>query len=176
MAWNADIQKTLPWGIVMNLGYNGSRGNHLDTVIAPRAISATTSETDPSVCNGSPGCYPLNFTYDEAVSFSKFNAGTVRVNKRMSGGVSLGANYQYSHSIDDAGALGGVGGVGVQDWTNVLGELGNSSLDVRHTVSGTYLYELPFGKDKTWVTTGAGSHILEGFSISGTFKFATGTG
>jgi hypothetical protein len=29
-AWNLDIQKTLPWGIVMNLGYNGSKGNHLD--------------------------------------------------------------------------------------------------------------------------------------------------
>jgi hypothetical protein len=41
-------------------------------------------------------------------------------------------------------------------------------------VSGTYLYELPFGKDKQWVTTGVGSHILEGFSVSGTFKFATG--
>ena len=30
MAWNLDIQKTLPWGIVMNVGYNGSRSNHLD--------------------------------------------------------------------------------------------------------------------------------------------------
>jgi hypothetical protein len=173
-AWNVDIQRTLPWGIVVNLGYNGSRGSRLDTVIAPRAIPSSPG-TDPSVCNGSLGCYPLNFTYDEAVSFSKFNGGTVRVNKRMSGGVALGANYQYSHSIDDAGALGSVGGVGVQNWQNVLGELGNSSLDVRHSVSGNYLYELPFGKDKYWVTTGAGSHILEGFSVSGTFKFVTGT-
>jgi len=63
----------------------------------------------------------------------------------------------------------------VQDWQNILGELGNSSLDVRHTVSGTYLYELPFGSDKFWVTTGVASHILEGFSISGTYQFATGT-
>jgi len=172
-AWNVDIQKTLPWSIVMNLGYNGTRGNHLDTVIAPRSIP-TSPSTDPSVCNGSLGCYPLNFTYDEAASFSKFNGGTVRVNKRLLGGVALGANYQYSHSIDDAGVLGGVGGVGAQNWQDVLGELGNSSLDVRHSVSGTYLYELPFGKDKYWVTTGAGSHILEGFSISGTFKFASG--
>ena len=92
----------------------------------------------------------------------------------MSGGVALGANYQYSHSIDDAGALGGVGGVGVQNWQNVLGELGNSSLRRAPSVSGTYLYELPFGKDKYWVTTGTGSHILEGFSVSGSFKFATG--
>jgi len=42
-------------------------------------------------------------------------------------------------------------------------------------VSGTYLYELPFGQDKTWVTTGVGSHILEGFSVSGSFTFASGT-
>ncbi len=175
MAWNLDIQKTLPWGIVMNLGYNGTRANHLDTVLAPRAVPGSPG-TDPSVvCVGSLPCYPLNFTYEEALSFSKFNAGTVRVNKRLSKGIAVGANYQYSHSIDDAGALGSVGGVGVQNWQNVLGELGNSSLDVRHTVSGTYLYELPFGYDKAWVTTGVGSHILEGFSISGQFTFASGT-
>ncbi|HUV70991.1 MAG TPA: carboxypeptidase-like regulatory domain-containing protein [Terracidiphilus sp.] len=173
-AWNLDIQKTLPSGVVLNIGYNGSRGNHLDTVIAPRSIPSSPG-TDPSICNGSLGCYPLNFTYEKAVSFSKFNAGTVRVNKRLSGGFAVGANYQYSHSIDDAGALGGVGGVGVQNWQDVLGELGNSSLDVRHSVSGNYLYELPFGKDKYWVTTGKGAHILEGFSVSGSFRFATGT-
>ena len=38
MAWNFDIQKSLPWGIVMNIGYNGARSNHQDTVVAPRAL------------------------------------------------------------------------------------------------------------------------------------------
>ena len=162
--WNLDIQKTLPWGIVMNLGYNGSKGNHLDIVTAPRALAI------------SPGTDPTNlpFRYEQAAAFYKFNAGTLRVNKRFSGGISLGANYQYSHAIDNAGAVGSVGGAGAQNWTNLLDEEGNSSLDVRHKVSGTYLYEMPFGKDKRWLTTGTGSHILEGFSVSGTFTFATG--
>jgi trimeric autotransporter adhesin len=164
MAWNLDIQKTLPLGIVMNLGYNGTRANHQDTVIEPRAVPGSPL-TDPN---------NLNFRYEEGESFSKFHAATVRVNKRLQKGIALGANYQYSHSIDDAGALGSVGGVGVQNWQNVLGELGNSSLDIRHTVSGTYLYELPFGEGRAWATSGAASHILEGFSVSGTFKFATG--
>jgi len=174
--WNLDIQKTLPWNVVLNLGYNGSRGNRLDTVIEPRAIPSSPL-TDPaqSTCAGTAPCLPLNFRYEEAKSFSKFNAGTVRVNKRLSKGLALSASYQYSRSIDDAGGLGSVGGVSVQDWQNVLGELGNSSLDVRHTISGTYLYELPFGKDKFWFTTGTASHILEGFSVSGTYQFATGT-
>ena len=60
----------------------------------------------------------------------------------------MGANYQYSHAIDNAGAVGSVGGVGAQNWTNLLDEEGNSSLDQRHKVSGNYVYELPFGQDK----------------------------
>ncbi|MGA3264864.1 MAG: carboxypeptidase regulatory-like domain-containing protein, partial [Terracidiphilus sp.] len=164
-AWNLDVQKTMPWGVVVNLGYNGSKGNHLDSTIAPRA-SAISSGTDPT---------NLIFNYEEAEAFSKFNAGTLRVNKRLTKGIALGANYQYSHSIDDAGSVGGTSTVVTQNWQNLKAEEGNSSFDVRHKVSGTYLYELPFGKDKHWVTTGAGSRILEGFSVSGSFTFATGT-
>jgi len=101
----------------------------------------------------------------------------VRVNKRLSGGISLGANYQYSHSIDDAGngALGGSSTVVAQNWQDLQAEEGNSNLDQRHKVTGNYLFELPFGKDKHWVTSGMGAHILEGFSVSGNFTFATGT-
>jgi hypothetical protein len=62
-----------------------------------------------------------------------------------------------------------------QNWQDLKAEEGNSSFDQRHKVSGTYLYELPFGKDKLWVTSGTASHILEGFSVSGSFTFASGT-
>jgi hypothetical protein len=157
------VQKTLPWGIVLNVGYNGSTGLRLDVKSTPRR-SLSSPETNYNPITGLPYA---TFVYDQSAAFSRFNAGTVRVNKRLTGGVALGANYQYSHSIDDAST-------NVQNWQNILAEEGNSTFDIRHQVSGTYLYELPFGQDKRWVTTGAGSHILEGFSISGTFSFATG--
>jgi len=163
--WNVDVQKTLPWGVVLNAGYNGSRGSRLDDTIAPRA-SASSPNTDPT---------NLIFNYEQAAAFSRFNAGTLRVNKRLSSGIALGANYQYSHSIDDAGSVGGTSTVVAQNWQDLQAEEGNSSFDQRHKVSGTYLYELPFGKDKFWVTGGVGSHILEGFSVSGSFTLATGT-
>ena len=165
MAWNLDIQKTLPWGIVMNVGYNGSRSNHLDVKLAPRALPASPG-TDPT---------GLIFNYDEAAAFYKMNAGTVRVNKRLSKGISMGANYQYGHAIDDASSVNGSSGSVVQDWENLAAQEGHSVLDVRHQVSGTYLFELPFGPDKFWVTSGVGSHILEGLSVSGSFNFATGS-
>jgi hypothetical protein len=163
-AYNLDVQKTLPWGIVLNVGYNGSTGSRLDVKSTPRR-SLSSPNTNYNPATGLP--YAI-FTYDQAAGFSRFNAGTVRASKRLSAGFSLGANYQYSHSIDDASGT-------VQNWQDILAEEGNSSFDVRHKVSGTYLYELPFGQDKRWVTSGAGAHILEGFSISGSFTFATGT-
>jgi hypothetical protein len=157
-AYNVDLQKTLPWGIVMSLGYNGSKGSNLDIKSAPRATTSSPN-TDPT---------NLVFTYEQAAAYSRFNAGTVRVNKRLSSGIAVGANYQYSHSIDDAAGM-------AQNWQDLGAEEGSSSFDVRHRVSGNYLYELPFGKDKFWVTSDKASHILEGFFVSGTFTFATGT-
>ncbi len=164
MAWDLDIQKTLPWGIVMNLGYNGARSNHLDVKLAPRSLP-TSPATDPA---------SLVFNYDTAEAYYKNNQATVRLNKRLEKGFAVGANYQYGHAIDDASSVNGSGGSVVQDWQNLAAQEGHSVLDYRHQVSGTYLYELPFGPDREWATTGVGSHILEGFSVSGTFDFATG--
>ncbi len=161
--WNIDVQKTLPWGVVMNAGYSGSKGNHLDITSAPGRAADGTSYSGAL------------FNYEQAAAFSKFSAGTLRVNKRLSGGVALGASYQYAHSIDNAGSVGGISTVVAQNWRDLQAEEGNSSFDQRHNVSGTYLYELPFGKDKRWLTTGTASHIFEGFSVSGSFTFATGT-
>ena len=161
--WNIDLQKTLPWGVVMNAGYNGSKGNHLDITSAPGRTPAGVSYSGAL------------FNYEQAVAFSKFSAATLRVNKRLSSGVALGANYQYAHSIDNAGSVGGTSTVVAQNWQDLPAEEGNSSFDQRHKVSGQYLYELPFGKDKRWLTMGTASHILEGFSVSGSFTFATGT-
>ena len=164
MAWNLDVQKTLPWGIVANIGYNGSRANHMDSEIAPRALP------------DSPGTNPTNlvFNYDQAESFYKMNAGTVRVNKRLSKGIAVGANYQFAHGIDDATAVNGSSGRVAQNWENVAAEEGSSSLVVRNSVSGNYVYELPLGEGRKWATTGKPNHILEGFSVSGTFTFASG--
>ena len=42
--WNLDVQKTMPWGVVVNVGYNGSKGSNLDITSAPRAARAAHYE------------------------------------------------------------------------------------------------------------------------------------
>jgi hypothetical protein len=165
MTWNIDLQKTLPLGIVLNVGYNGSRSNHLDVKLAPRALPVSAA-TNPA---------GQIFNYDQSSGFYKMNAVTVRANKRLSHGVSMGANYQFSHAIDNATSVNGSSGTVAQNWLDPAAEAGNSSLVPRHQVSGNYLYELPFGEDRMWATSGKPKRIFEGFSISGTFTFASST-
>jgi len=163
-AWNIDVQKTFGLGILVNVGYNGTKGTHLDVTSAPLPAVQT-----------SPFGNRVFFKYEQASAFSSFHNGTLRVRKRLQKGVSLGAYYQYSHSIDDAGSIGGTSTVVAQNWQDLAAEEGNSSIDQRHRLTGDYLFELPFGKDKAFLTGGGfASKALEGLSISGTFTFNSG--
>ena len=38
--YNLDIQRTLPLGIVLNIGYNGAKGGNLDIVRSPNRTPA----------------------------------------------------------------------------------------------------------------------------------------
>ncbi len=160
--WNLDIQRTLPLGIVLNVGYNGSKGTRLDVVSAP-GRSATESLSG------------VFYDWEDSIAFSNYNALAVRLRKRMQRGISVGATYTYSHSIDNASSVGGVGGVVAQNWQNILAEESNSSFDLRHNLKGDFVYELPFGPDTHMLTNGSWlSHALANISMSGNFDFATG--
>jgi hypothetical protein len=164
--WFLDIQRTLPLGIVLNVGYNGSKGTRLDIVDAPgRDASGSLSG--------------VLYDWEDSLAFSNFNALAVRLRKRMQNGIAVGATYTYSHSIDNATTIGGNGGTSagiVQNWQNLLAEESNSSFDVRHKLRGDFVYELPFGPDAHYLTSNnLLSRSLNGLSISGTFGFTTGT-
>jgi hypothetical protein len=163
--WNLDIQRTLPAGIVLNVGWNGAKGTRLDVLTAPgrNAVSSLS------------GVY---YNYSDSIGFSNYNAGTIRLRRRMQSGVALGATYTYSHAIDNASAIGGNGGttaVVAQNWQNILAEESNSSFDIRHNFKGDFVYELPVGPDAHFLTSGDWlSHALANVSLSGTFACATG--
>ncbi|HTZ58735.1 MAG TPA: TonB-dependent receptor [Acidobacteriaceae bacterium] len=162
--WNLNLQRTLPLGIVLNIGYNGSKGTRLDIVDAP---GRTANQSLSGVL----------YDYEDSVAFSNFNALTLSLRNRLHNGIALQATYTYSHSIDNASSIGGNGGTGTvvaQNWQDLLAEESNSSFDIRNQVKGNFLYELPFGPDAHYVTSGWLGHSLSGISVSGTFTFASG--
>jgi hypothetical protein len=163
--WDVDIQKTLPMGIVANIGYDGSKGGNLDLVEAP-------NRTATGVLN--PGAQP--FAYENSLGYSRFEALRVNVRKRMQKGISLQGTYQYGHSIDNSSSIGGSAQTVAQNPNDLNAEEGNSSFDVRQKLTGNWVFELPFGPNRAFLSKGGfWSKALDGFSVSGDFTFATGT-
>jgi hypothetical protein len=163
--WNLDVQRTLPMGIVMNIGYNGAKGGDLDILRAPNRTANGASDT---------GAQPFN--YEDSLGYSRFEQLSVNVRKRLQKGVSLQATYHYGHSIDNASSIGGGKSSVAQNDQDLDAEEGNSSFDVRHQVTGNWVLELPFGPNRAYFTKGGfWSKALDGFSVSGDFTFATGT-
>jgi hypothetical protein len=103
------------------------------------------------------------------------HSGILRVRKRLRHGFSVGGTYIYSKSIDDASSIGGGATVVAQNNLDIAAERGLSSFDQRHRFTGDYIYELPFGKEKKWLTkVGWAQNVFGGFSFSGNLTLASG--
>ncbi len=163
--WNVDLQKTFPLGIVANIGYNAAKGGDLDIVRAPNRTATGLLNTSAQA-----------FNYEDSLGYSRFQSLSVNVRKRLQKGVSIQATYQYGHSIDNASSIGGTTAVVAQNDKDLNAEEGNSSFDVRHKVTGNWVFELPFGPNRLFFTKdNLWSKAFDGFSVSGDFTFATGT-
>ncbi len=180
--WNVNLQRTLPWEIVVNIGYNGTKGSRLDVVDAPgrypETVGGVLSTTQP-VAAANPAVI-VPYDYENSTAFSNYNGLAVSARKRLSGGISLGATYTYSHAIDDASSVGGNGGTTcggtclAQNWQNLRAEESNSSFDVRQNLRGSFVYELPFGPQTHLLTADWLGHVLANTNFSGSYQFASG--
>lgn len=74
---------------------------------------------------------------------SSFHSGTVKLEKRMSGGLSFTSFYTFGKAIDEASDDGGAAGI---TWYNRRLEKGRSSYDVTHRWITYAIWDLPFGK------------------------------
>ncbi len=167
--YNLNIQRTFPLGIVVNVGYNGAKGSNLDVVGSPNGVPTSVSPTGITTATVAP------FDYEESGAGSHSNQLVVSVQKRQQKGIALGVTYTYMHAIDNASGVGGAVGTPVQNLFNLAGEEGNSSFDQRHNLTGNWVTELPFGPNRAFFNKGGFmAHALDGFSLSGTFTFATG--
>ena len=154
--WNLDLQHELPGNVVLNVGYNGAKGTRLDT---ERALVV-------------PGDQP--FIYESSEGNSILHAASVRVRRRMSKGLGVGAQYVFSKSIDDASSIGGGGVVVAQNPFDISADRGLSSFNQTHKFTGNWMYDLPFGENRRFAQKGAWSHVLSNWQWSGDFTVASG--
>ena len=78
--------------------------------------------------------------------------------------------YSWSHAIDNVVLEfgGGAAGPQPQDPRNLRAERGNSIIDLRHRLTASYLWELPFGKGKPFLNHGGILNVaLGGWQTNG---------
>ncbi len=99
------------------------------------------------------------------------------MNRRLAQGLSGGATYTLSKSMDDASSIGGGGAVVAQNDQDLAAEWGLSSFDQRHRFSANFAWELPFGPNRKWLSKGGGTAeaLFGGWILNGIFTAASGS-
>ena len=176
-SWNLNIQQEIKTSVVVNVGYTGSKGTHLDIVRAPDQLPTGGPRFTPCAPTTPASVQCIQpFLFESSAGSSILHQGTLRVRKRMRHGFSIGGTYTYSKSIDDASSIGGGATVVAQNDLDIAAERSLSSFDQRHRFVADYVYDLPFGKDRKWLNnSGMAQNIFGGFLFSGNLTLASGT-
>lgn len=174
MQYNMNIQRDLSKGMVLTVGYSGSRGMHL---LLPRDYNT------PELINGVWGTAGPNgtttpnvrlnpnfsgFVMRDTVGNSNYNGLIVSLSRRFANRWQTQVSYTYSKSLDDGSAgQGAEAGPNLPNYPpdpyNAAIDYGRSSFDRTQAARISAIYELP----------GRGP-VLGGWRLSGLYTRATG--
>ena len=197
--WNVTLQRELPWRIAAEVSYVGTAGHNLQTntesglninQLDPQYLSlgSALNQTVPNPFFGivNSGIF-VSQTISRAQSLRPFpqfldiiplqNTGAtsfyqalqLSVNRRMSNGVAIAGSYAWSKAEEEGEAH--------QNSYDIAASRSVASYDIPHRLVVSALYELPFGRGRTfgadapaWLDAVAG-----GWQINGIVTVQSGT-
>ena len=158
MNWNVSVQRQIGASYLLELSYQGSAGvgllNRWDINQIPLNVSSDPAQLESirrAAQNFKP--YPQfgSVLHYSNYGHSTFHSGTVKMEKRMSGGISFTSFYTWSKSIDEASDDAGAGGV---TFYNRRLEKARSNYDVAHRWITYAIWDLPVGKGQRLLNSG----------------------
>ena len=175
--WNMNIQQELTRNLVLEVGYQGSKGTHL-----PLLYNINQPPPGPGTVSQKQALRPYpqfgNISFLDAVGNSSFNGLLTKLQQRFSGGLSFILSYTYGKSIDNTpGTPYNVtpSRSSASDPTNFRRERGLSGFDLRHRFVFSPVYELPFGQGKPFLKSNRYvGWVVGGWQISGIFSAQSG--
>ena len=120
-------------------------------------------------------------TFFTDMGFSAYNGMLATLHKNSTHGLQFDINYTWSHSIDNVSLVANsyaYGGYGfICDVLRPRLCRGNSDFDVTNYLNGNVLYQLPFGRGRTFGTTLPlwADEFVGGWELSGLPAWHTGT-
>ena len=175
MEWNLGLQHQFAQNWVAEIGYVGTRAYHLwnhevsdlNQPFAP----VDSNFSDPSGNMGRPyfnvlpdlsNVLPLDFPQLQMF----YNAFQTSLNKQFSNGFNFLASYTFAHNLGNAD---GNVGAAIQDAHHPEREYGPVLPDLRHRFVVSYIYELPVGRGRHFLSDlrGVADAILGGWQVGG---------
>jgi hypothetical protein len=170
--WNLTIEQALPASIFLNVGYVGTHGSRLtNSWDANRAINPSLPGTPIVRPNAGFGAIFMA----GSIGGSDYNSLQVQVVRRSSKDLNLMAAYTFAKALGDTdgGNFGSTYEANqVQDIFNLDAARSIQSFDIRHRLSASLQYDLPF------FTRGHGlaRHLLGAWQVNAIVTEQTGIG
>ncbi len=178
--FNLQVEQTFHQQTVLKLGYVGSATHRTDYSGVANGATIAAPGTVDEVNARRPYPYESTFEWDEFTGNANYNALQVELEHRYTNGLQFLVSYTWSKSIDLGGSglygaeNGPGGGSAVQDFYNPKSNRSVSAYDQPQFVSVSALYQLPFGKGKTYLTSGIASQLLGNWQFNTVAQLASG--
>ncbi len=182
------LEHEFPGNMVVKLSWVGTFGHKLyraediNRNFGGRIFQNGSGPFPNGACTSARGAYRVNCLFgrlrvwENSVS-SNYNALQFVLEKRMSHGLELHANYVWSHSLDTrstwhsgATTSNGASEGFSMDQANPGLDYGHSTFDVRHRFGASFVWEMPWLKEQRGFT----GHAFGGWKLNGAVSFHGG--
>jgi len=189
--YNFTIQRELPASTLVQVGYVGHMGRHLEERVsidpageAPGINPVCAAEPSCSYFNMDPRTLANPLTENGVLVFggvgeqatvanSNYNSLQVSVTKKPTHGLEFQASYTWSHSLDPISSVENVGGGGDLNPFNRQDNYGDSAYDARQRFVISYSYQIPSIRHFESFRA-IPSRLVEGWKITGITTLQSG--
>jgi outer membrane receptor protein involved in Fe transport len=169
--WNLGVQHELAKDLLLEVNYVGTRG-----VKMPVFFTTNTPLPGPGDIQARrPFPQSTSLLEDNRKASGTYNGLQAKIDKRFSNGLQFLGSYAWSHQID-MGGNGNSDGATPQNEYDLKADRANGAFDFRHTFTGSYFYQFPFGKGRRFLTDASGvvNQIVSGWEVTGVTRYTTG--
>ena len=167
-SWNLTYERPLPFNLVMNVGYVGTKSINI--------VSGQYWPLNNAPIGTGQAGRPLYQKFGRSASIdllqpwngANYHSLQSSLERRFSKGLMLKMVYTWAHSIDDNSI-----GHGIPELFYL--NRASSDFDRRHNFRTAFIYELPWGPGRKWAKSGVVSALAGGWQINGIFSAVTGT-
>jgi hypothetical protein len=172
--WTFGVQRQVGAQMIVSADYVGSSSTRLP--YSPMTNTARTPGPGDPVARR-PFPYIAPTFYSKSVGRGNYNAFQFQLRKNYTKGLMYVLSYTWSKSEDFAcSGFYGVEGCDIQNPYDMKNDKAVSAYDLPHMFNASWVYDLPFGRERRYQTGNKGlDYALGGWQLSGMLTLTSGT-